>query len=396
MTAILTSTSGMVRSCVGFTRTTTGKDHSMRIRDGVTDVTIEIAEEYRHADELVFPASVRTVDAFTFQDAPNLIRVRFEDGIGSIGVCAFARCHELRSVQLPQSLNEIGDGAFRECINLHNVIFDQATDDSDYIRFGNNSFAQSGVDAEVIHDENKLRHGYHLKRLFATVKQTEIFNRWTNGYRKECQGFADVNWGEANETCLRKLVADIVNGVAHVGQGETAMIGGAMQGQNYGAYRKIASTLSELRNANDWPYVFRVAREQRDKFFELFSERRPWVVFHRIVASLLPDYFVNVPDSDSLGVVYGWLSDRHFIRRGMDMRNEGWLELSHAVRVALSQYLTSGDIYECGTFAWSIAERYNTGERDNDERLPEYRQVVAQAMNNEEKWFVRNANRILV
>ena len=174
------------------------------------------------------------------------------------------------------------------------------------------------------------------------------------------------------------------------------MIGGAMQGQNYGAYRKIASTLSELRNANDWPYVFRVAREQRDKFFELFSERRPWVVFHRIVASLLPDYFVNVPDSDSLGVVYGWLSDRHFIRRGMDMRNEGWLELSHAVRVALSQYLTSGDIYECGTFAWSIAERYNTGERDNDERLPEYRQVVAQAMNNEEKWFVRNANRILV
>ena len=359
-------------------------------------VNRETAELYRQADTLEFSANVRTVESFGFQQFPNLTRIEFEEGVTAIGTCAFQGCNALRSVRLPQSLHEFGQGgAFRDCPNLVEVTFNTVTGNGDCIPENCRLFANSPVGDDILRQENRLRRGFHLRRIFDRIAQEELFQEWVSGYRLACQRLEHVaDWRNAGEELLQTLVRN--NDVAFIGEGETAMPGGAMQPENYGEYREIAFAISEVGRTQDWNRILPILRAKRERFFGLFhhaNNAHPWTAFNRIVAGLSPSLVVNVPRFEDLNdSVYSWLSQRRFIMRRQFQREE-WFELSHEVRNALSDWLHPHDIFECGQFAWSLAERMNDGMRNNDARIPEFRQVVNQAIESEEAWFTQNANR---
>ena len=369
----------------------------MRIKDGIETVTREVAQEYQQADVLVFPASVREVEGFAFQNNPNVAVVEFEEGVRAIGTCAFAGCTALRSVHLPQSLRAINGGAFRDCPSLQAVTFNEVTGEGDCIPLCAHVFDNCQVNADVIPQENKRRRVFHIRRIFDTVAREALFREWVDGYRNACGRLAAVeNWCSADEYTLRFLIAARDNGIADIGQGATAMAGGAMQPENYGAYRNVAAAIAEAGRTGDWNNILRVLRETREEFFGLFhhpNNNHPWLVFNRIVAGLLPTYVVNVPDFNDLshygyGCLQGW--------GGIDHRNyqrESWFELSHEIRDTLSELLHPNDIFECGVFAWCLAERSNEGVRDNEERLPAFREAINSAMAVETRWFLDNVGR---
>lgn len=369
----------------------------MRVQDGIEVVTPEIAQAYRQAESLVFPSSVRTIESFCFRQFHNLTTVEFEEGVETIGTCAFQGCNALRSVRLPQSLHEFGQGGtFRDCSNLVEVTFNPVTGDGDCLPLRCFLFANCHhINGEVLQHENRLRRSFHLCRIFDRIAQEELFGEWVDGYRAACHRLAKVDdWRNADEGVLRFLVAERDNGITDIGEGATAMAGGAMRPENFRAYREIASAISEVGRTNDWDQILPILREKREQFFRLFrhaNNAHPWLVFNRIVAGLLPSFVVNVADFEDLNnCVYGWLTQRQFMRN-RDFQREEWFELSHEVRVALSSWLEPHDIFECGPFAWALAERNNDGMRDHDERIPMFRQVVDDALVIEEKWFARNA-----
>ncbi|MBQ7090531.1 MAG: leucine-rich repeat protein, partial [Clostridia bacterium] len=51
----------------------------------------------------------------------KVTRAEFDDGIESVGDCAFSLCGDLNSVKLPANLKRIGDYAFVNCVNLKTV-----------------------------------------------------------------------------------------------------------------------------------------------------------------------------------------------------------------------------------------------------------------------------------
>lgn len=72
------------------------------------------------ATEVTLPSGIRhTSYAFTMND--QLISVRLNDELLTVGSCAFSYCENLRSVEFGKRVVLIGDGAFDGCENLTSV-----------------------------------------------------------------------------------------------------------------------------------------------------------------------------------------------------------------------------------------------------------------------------------
>ena len=50
-------------------------------------------------------------------------KIVVEDGVTSIGDCAFSNCTSLTSVAIPDSVTSIGNGAFYDCDSLTDVYY---------------------------------------------------------------------------------------------------------------------------------------------------------------------------------------------------------------------------------------------------------------------------------
>ena len=72
--------------------------------------------------DIVIPGSVKEVKSYAFSWCPGLRSVTIEEGITSIGECAFYYCDDLTSITLPGSLRYTGEFAFAYNSGLKSVV----------------------------------------------------------------------------------------------------------------------------------------------------------------------------------------------------------------------------------------------------------------------------------
>ena len=75
------------------------------------------------------PASVETIDWYTFSDCTSLQTVTFEKGskLKMIEYGAFYDCTSLTSIEIPASVETIGENAFARCTSLQTVTFEKGS-----------------------------------------------------------------------------------------------------------------------------------------------------------------------------------------------------------------------------------------------------------------------------
>lgn len=71
--------------------------------------------------EVLFPASVETIDVMAFIYADKLETVHMEEGVEKINNSAFRGCISLRDITIPRSVKAIGEAAFQGCTSLQSV-----------------------------------------------------------------------------------------------------------------------------------------------------------------------------------------------------------------------------------------------------------------------------------
>lgn len=71
--------------------------------------------------EIVFPASLESIDGHVFVGYKHLEKIVFPEGLKSIGYNAFFGCKSLKEVVLPKGLNYICSNAFSYCHNLSRI-----------------------------------------------------------------------------------------------------------------------------------------------------------------------------------------------------------------------------------------------------------------------------------
>lgn len=72
-------------------------------------------------DLFTLPSTVKRIDSFAFASGGYLGEVVLNEGLRSIGFCAFTLCHRLYNVTLPSTLVDIGVDAFEGCHSLRKM-----------------------------------------------------------------------------------------------------------------------------------------------------------------------------------------------------------------------------------------------------------------------------------
>ena len=93
---------------------------TLQIKEG----TIGVADYFVTGGKLVkivFPASLRYIGEYSFNNLTNLTNIQFSEGLLSIGEGAFCNNAKLSEVLLPEGLIQIGFMAFYECKNLRRI-----------------------------------------------------------------------------------------------------------------------------------------------------------------------------------------------------------------------------------------------------------------------------------
>ena len=105
-------------------------------------------------EKLVVQEGVTTIGNCAFRSYDNLAEVILADGLQSIGDEAFQRCYALTSVVLPEGLQTVGDMAFQYCDALISVTFPTSLTD-----IGEEAFAEcDALEQIVVTEGNPVYH----------------------------------------------------------------------------------------------------------------------------------------------------------------------------------------------------------------------------------------------
>ena len=75
--------------------------------------------------KVVFDSSVTKVKERAFEGCTKLKEVTLNEGLKSIGKCAFRGCESLRSIKLPSTATEVEARAFQYCTNLKEAVLNE-------------------------------------------------------------------------------------------------------------------------------------------------------------------------------------------------------------------------------------------------------------------------------
>lgn len=101
-----------------------GKVVLPEIIDGlpVREITNKSTESAHNTiTEIVFPASLQSIDGHVFVGYKHLEKIIFPEGLKSIGYNAFFGCESLKEVVLPKGLSYVSPNAFAYCHNLSGI-----------------------------------------------------------------------------------------------------------------------------------------------------------------------------------------------------------------------------------------------------------------------------------
>lgn len=96
---------------------------SVVIENGVTSIGRCAFTNCENLKSVTIPSSVKTIEFIAFSDCPNLESITIPDGVTSIGEEVFTRCTSLKTVRIPVSMTSIGKNAFYYCIALTDVYY---------------------------------------------------------------------------------------------------------------------------------------------------------------------------------------------------------------------------------------------------------------------------------
>lgn len=102
-------------------------DGRLTIPEGETFVLEESYHGREDIEEIILPASMRTIGPIAFAECPELKRIYFNEGLEEIGDGAFLGAELLSEIKLPESLKTIGPMAFWGC-GLTSVRIPEATE----------------------------------------------------------------------------------------------------------------------------------------------------------------------------------------------------------------------------------------------------------------------------
>lgn len=81
-----------------------------------------------NASFVTIPSSVRTIDAYAFQNCSNLSSIQIPNGVTSIGASAFQGCSSLVVVSIGNGVSKIGDRAFYNCTGIISLTIGTSVD----------------------------------------------------------------------------------------------------------------------------------------------------------------------------------------------------------------------------------------------------------------------------
>ena len=87
----------------------------------VVAIGVEAFNRHNQLRSVTIPSSVKRIARSAFSRCENLSTVIFEEGCEYIGDFAFAYCSQLKTVKLPYSLNKLDNGVFMECTFLQRI-----------------------------------------------------------------------------------------------------------------------------------------------------------------------------------------------------------------------------------------------------------------------------------
>lgn len=109
---------------------------SVTIEEGVTTIGMCAFKHCDFLTEVIIPDRVTSIGKYAFLDCDSLTEVTIPDSVISIGVYAFHTCKSLRSVTIPNSVTSIVDFVFYECTSLTSVTIPNSVTTIGYAAFG--------------------------------------------------------------------------------------------------------------------------------------------------------------------------------------------------------------------------------------------------------------------
>ena len=94
---------------------------TVKIETGVTTIGNSVFLYCRSLTSVTIPNSVTTIGGYAFSDCSSLTSVEIPDSVTKIGGSAFSSCSSLTSVTIPNSVTTIGNYAFSGCSSLTSV-----------------------------------------------------------------------------------------------------------------------------------------------------------------------------------------------------------------------------------------------------------------------------------
>ena len=88
------------------------------IEDGVTSIGTCAFENCESLTEVTLPGTLDRIGDYAFEGCTGMSKIVFPEGIKSIGNYAFNSCTSLAEIDLPESLRSIGHDVFAECSSL--------------------------------------------------------------------------------------------------------------------------------------------------------------------------------------------------------------------------------------------------------------------------------------
>lgn len=92
-------------------------------KDGKTLIRYpaKFVNNYEECINYVVPDSVNVIEEEAFDSCVQIKDVKISSNVTSIGRKAFARCSNLRMIDMPDSVKTIGDECFFDCVNLYDI-----------------------------------------------------------------------------------------------------------------------------------------------------------------------------------------------------------------------------------------------------------------------------------
>ena len=107
------------------------------IEDGITSIGECAFIWCVNLKTVAIPASITSIGADAFSWCATLTAVKIPNSVTVIGSCAFSDCKGLREITIPDSVTKIGGGVFAFCPNLKEIYYPADSDFKDALGAGN-------------------------------------------------------------------------------------------------------------------------------------------------------------------------------------------------------------------------------------------------------------------